>query len=131
MAERSAFLCGDWAAALGSQFDLILSNPPYVESAAIAGLMPEVAWFEPAMALDGGADGLACYRAIIDALPALLIPGGIAVVELGVGQGEAVAELAREAGLRPGDAYPDLGGVARALPIRPGKKTFGELWPGR
>lgn len=124
---RTAFLCGDWATAVQGEFDLVLSNPPYVETATIPQLMPEVAWFEPALALDGGSDGLASYHAVIATLPGLLAPGGVAILELGAGQADAVGELASAAGLQPGPPRMDVGGVARALPIRPGsKKTFGE-----
>ena len=129
---RAAFLAGDWAAALGPAacFDLVLGNPPYVESAALPALMPEVARHEPALALDGGADGLDAYRAILAALPRLLAPGtGRAVLELGQGQRAAVEALARDAGLVPLGCQPDLGSVDRALVIgaaRPGpKKPFG------
>lgn len=120
LADRAAFLCADWAAALGSQFDLVLANPPYIASAALAGLMPEVVRHEPARALDGGADGLTAYRAIVAALPALLAPSGVAVLELGQGQAAAVTALAREGGLVAGDVRVDLGGVARALVLRCG-----------
>jgi len=117
---RAAFLCGDWVEAVAvaapqAGFDLVLSNPPYIESAAVAGLMPEVARHEPARALDGGADGLAAYRRIVADLPRLLAPGGVAVLELGIGQDVAVAALARAAGLRTRGLQRDLGGVARAL----------------
>ena len=127
LGSRAAFLCGDWAAALHGQFDLVLSNPPYIETATIPQLMPEVAWYEPALALDGGVDGLAAYHAVLAALPALLAPGGVAILELGAGQAGAVTELAEAAGLRPGPARPDVAGIERALPVRSGgKKTFGE-----
>jgi release factor glutamine methyltransferase len=124
---RAAFLAGDWAAALSRRFDLVLSNPPYIESAAIPRLMPEVARFEPALALDGGADGLDAYRAIAAALPGLLAPGGAAVVELGQGQRPTVEALALAAGLTLEGCRPDLGGVERALVLRPTppKKPFG------
>jgi release factor glutamine methyltransferase len=115
LAGRAAFLAGDWAAALDGRFDLVLSNPPYIRSAAIAGLMPEVARHEPAAALDGGADGLQAYRALTAVLPALLAPGGVAVLELGQGQRGAVEALARMAGLEPLGCRQDLGGVERAL----------------
>lgn len=108
------FLAGDWGAALHGRFDLVLSNPPYIEAAAIAGLMPEVASHEPAAALDGGADGLDAYRAIVADLPRLLAPGGVAVLELGLGQAAAVGGLAASAGLEWRGVRPDLGGVARA-----------------
>ncbi len=115
LAGRAAFLAADWSAPLAGRFDLVLSNPPYIEAAAIPGLMPEVAGHEPATALDGGPDGLVAYRAITADLPRLLRPGGVAVLELGQGQGPAVAALARQAGLVTLGARPDLGGVERAL----------------
>ncbi len=122
---RAAVLCADWAAPLDARFDLVLSNPPYIESATISGLMPDVALFEPRSALDGGTDGLAAYHAILAALPDVLAEDGLAILELGEGQAEAVGALARDAGLRPEPARRDLGGIERALPIRPGKKSFG------
>ena len=118
LADRAGFLAGDWAAAVLSPFDLILCNPPYIESAAIAGLMPEVAQHEPASALDGGADGLAAYRRIIADLPRLLAPRGLAVLELGQGQQAAVEALGKAAGFRPEACSADLGGVPRALVLR-------------
>lgn len=119
LGERCAFLAGSWAEALAGRFDLILSNPPYIESAAIAGLMPEVARHEPLSALDGGPDGLVAYRALADCLPRLLTPRGRAVLELGEGQEPAVTALMRDAGLRVTGARQDLGGVARALVVAP------------
>ncbi|MBX9698067.1 MAG: protein-(glutamine-N5) methyltransferase, release factor-specific, partial [Acetobacteraceae bacterium] len=104
------------------RFDLVLSNPPYIESAALPDLMPEVARHEPTLALDGGADGLAAYRAILAALPGLLTPGtGRAVLELGQGQRPAVEALARAAGLVPIGCRADLGGVERALVLGPAR----------
>ncbi len=114
LADRAAFLAGDWAAAIASRFDLVLSNPPYIESAAIPGLMPEVARHEPVRALDGGADGLDAYRAILAALPCLLAEGGAAVLEIGQGQGPAVAAIGAASGLVLCDTRADLGGIDRA-----------------
>jgi len=115
LAGRAAFLCGDWAEAIAGRFDLVLANPPYVESAEVARLMPEVARHEPARALDGGADGLDAYRRILPALPGLLTPGGRAVVEIGLGQRPGLEALARAAGLRPAAVRRDLGGIERAV----------------
>lgn len=116
LSHRAAMVCGDWAAALAGRFDLVLSNPPYIPVDDIAGLMPEVARFEPARALDGGPDGLDAYRVLLAILPWLLAPRGLAVLELGIGQADAVAALARAAGL--GTAVRrDLGGIERALLI--------------
>ena len=114
LAGRSAFLCADWAAPLAGRFDLVLANPPYIESATIAGLMPEVAHHEPRSALDGGADGLDAYRAVLAALPDLLAPGGVAVLELGVGQAGPVTALARHAGFCDPALRQDMAGIARA-----------------
>jgi release factor glutamine methyltransferase len=120
LAGRTAFLAGNWAAALAGRFDLVLSNPPYIESGAIAGLMPDVARHEPRSALDGGTDGLVAYRHLAAMLPGLLAPGGAAVIELGAGQRAAVEALSRGAGLAPSGCRADLGGVDRALVLRPG-----------
>ncbi|CAH0313026.1 peptide chain release factor N(5)-glutamine methyltransferase [Roseomonas sp. CECT 9278] len=115
LAARTAFLVGDWDAAVDGRFDLVLSNPPYIATAEIPALMPEVARHEPALALDGGADGLDAYRCITGRLAALLAPGGRAVLELGAGQRAAVESLAIGAGLVPVAAGRDLGGIDRAL----------------
>ncbi len=113
MAGRAAFFAGDWAAALNGKFDLVLSNPPYIPAADIAGLMPEVAQYEPLSALVGGPEGLEAYRRIIAALPDLLTKDGKAVLELGVGQAPYVSDIAREAGFSCATRR-DLGGHERA-----------------
>jgi release factor glutamine methyltransferase len=119
LAGRAGFLCGNWAAALaGTKFDLVLANPPYIASAEIAGLMPEVALHEPRTALDGGADGLEAYRDIIADLPRLLAPGGAAILELGQGQAPAVQAMGQSAGFMYRRLRDDLGGIARALVLR-------------
>ena len=118
LAGRASMLCADWDTALRGRFGLVLCNPPYIRGTEVAGLMPEVARFEPRRALDGGADGLDQYRRVLAALPALLEPGGAGVVELGAGQAEAVTALARAAGFARVGVRPDLAGVARALVVR-------------
>jgi release factor glutamine methyltransferase len=95
----------------------VVSNPPYVASGDIATLPPEVR-YDPRCALDGGADGLAAYRTIAAQMPNLLRPGGHLVVELGIGQDNAVAALFRAAGLVPSPAQQDLSGIPRALHAR-------------
>ena len=133
-ATRAAFLAADWAAPLAARFDLVLCNPPYIESGAVTGLMPEVAHHEPRLALDGGTDGLAAYRLLLPALPALLAPAGLAVFELGQGQAEAAGALAAAAGLA-WHVQPDLAGIGRALVAQhapqPGmaKKCVGDSRP--
>lgn len=114
LADRSAFLCADWSAPLRADFDLILCNPPYIPTSVIGGLMPEVGRHEPAVALDGGADGLTAYRRIIAALGDGLRRDGVAVLELGVGQDASVAALAADCGM-VATTRPDLAGIPRAM----------------
>ena len=116
--HRAAFLCGDWATAVAGRFDLVLSNPPYIAAPDLGSLMPEVGCHEPAAALDGGADGLDASRAILPDLPGLLSPGGLAVLELGRGQADAVGTLADGFGLRQAGLRADLAGVPRALVLQ-------------
>ncbi len=104
-----------WAGELGGPFDLVVSNPPYIDSGAIDGLMPEVARHEPRLALDGGSDGLDAYRLIAAAAPALVAGGGHIVVEVGEGQAADVAGLFALAGLRPLAPWKDLGGIERVV----------------
>lgn len=118
LAARSRVLVGDWAEAVRGPFDLVVSNPPYIPSGHIGGLEVDVRAHDPRAALDGGADGLTAYAAIARALPGLLAPGGVCVLELGIGQEEAVSGLLRGAGLVPAPARRDLGGIARALSAR-------------
>jgi len=93
LASQGVVVCGDWAHALCGRYDVIVSNPPYIASGAIAGLEPEVRDHDPHLALDGGSDGLAAYRRIIFSLPDHLAPGGLAALELGTGQYRSVAAL--------------------------------------
>lgn len=109
--RRAAFELGDWGAGVRGRFDLVLANPPYVESGA--DLSSEVRR-EPAAALFAGADGLDDYRRLVPQLPGLLAVGGVAVIEIGHTQAAAVAMLAATAGL-VGRVAKDLGGRDRCL----------------
>jgi release factor glutamine methyltransferase len=95
VSKRVEFLQGDGFAALpaAAKFDLIISNPPYISSAEIATLQPEVRDFDPRSALDGGADGLEFYRLIAAQATAFLKPGGKIMVEFGDGQAEAIRKI--------------------------------------
>lgn len=95
-------------------YHAILSNPPYIPTEDIPGLMREVQ-HEPKMALDGSADGLLFYRAITARWLSCLLPGGICAVEVGIGQAEAVAALFAAAGLEKVEAISDLGGILRVV----------------
>jgi release factor glutamine methyltransferase len=96
---RARFVAGDWAAPLRGPFDLVVSNPPYIASAVIGGLDPDVRDHDPRLALDGGPDGLEAYRRIIGEAGRLLVPGGALVLEIGYDQAAAVRALGVEAGL--------------------------------
>jgi len=115
-ADRARFVRCDYAAGLSGTFDLIVSNPPYIRSADIADLATEVRDHDPVLALDGGADGLAAYRALIPQSAALLASGGALVVEAGQGQRGAIETLLAAAALTV-DSRPktDLGGIFRAI----------------
>ncbi|MBB5371792.1 peptide chain release factor N(5)-glutamine methyltransferase [Acidocella aromatica] len=117
LGTRAVFLAGSWADALDTKFDLVLSNPPYIESADIPELMPEVAGYEPGRALDGGADGLDAYKAIIAVLPQILSENGMAVLELGAGQAPSVTLLSEAAGFTCATKQ-DLAGIERAALLR-------------
>jgi release factor glutamine methyltransferase len=117
MSDRAAVICADWADALDGRFDLILSNPPYIATCDLAGLMPEVGRYEPLSALDGGSDGFAAYRHLLPEMLRLLNPRGTAVLELGAGQARKAAGLARNVGLAS-EARCDLAGTPRAIMLR-------------
>lgn len=114
---RATFVVSSFGAALRGGFDLVVVNPPYIASAEIAALPPEVR-SDPALALDGGVDGLDCYRAIATDARRLIGADGTIVAELGIGQEPAVAALFRAAGLECPPARRDLSGIPRALSAR-------------
>ncbi|MFZ3482581.1 peptide chain release factor N(5)-glutamine methyltransferase [Sphingomonas sp. 3-13AW] len=112
MADRADFALGDWAAGLDGSFDLVLTNPPYIGTEEV--LPREVAVHEPAGALFAGPDGLNAYRLLAPQLARLLAPGGVAVVEIGSTQAEAVSALLREQGMST-SIRADLAGHPRAV----------------
>ena len=112
------FVQGDlWQPLEGENFDLILSNPPYIPTADCDALQQEVMQ-EPRMALDGGADGLDFYRRIASGAPAHLAPGGMIAVEVGIGEANDVAALFAAAGLENVQVINDLYGVERIVSAR-------------
>jgi release factor glutamine methyltransferase len=116
LADRATFIACDYATGLSGSFDLIVSNPPYIRSAAIAGLAAEVREYDPRAALDGGGDGFEAYRTLIPQAAGLLAPGAILVVEAGEGQSGEIEALMTAAGLTPAAApKADLAGIKRAV----------------
>jgi release factor glutamine methyltransferase len=116
LADRARFIRCHYASALSGPFDLIVSNPPYIRTKDIAGLAVEVREHDPMLALDGGADGLAAYRALVPQSAALLGGGGALVVEAGRGQSGKIETLMTASGLTV-DRAPktDLAGIFRAV----------------
>ena len=107
--NRAALMHGDWAAGLAdASFDLVVSNPPYIPSAVIETLEPEVRDHEPRLALDGGADGLDAYRLLAPEILRVLKPGGMFAVEIGYDQSKAVEALFRAAGAQQVRTIKDL-----------------------
>jgi release factor glutamine methyltransferase len=119
VANRVELIEGSWFETLSGTFDLIVSNPPYIASGAIACLPREVKLHDPHRALDGGQDGLSAYRAIAEGVSRHLRIGGHLCIEIGKGQEGAVGAIMRGGGLRPARRHPpvtaDLSGTPRVL----------------
>jgi release factor glutamine methyltransferase len=120
LAPGVALVCGDWVSMLRpAAFDVVVANPPYVPDTVIQTLAPEVAAYEPQLALAGGVDGLDALRALVAAAPDVLRPRGWLVLEMGIGQSVAMAEAVRRR-----DAYDavevvrDAAGIERVLAAR-------------
>lgn len=116
LADRAAFLRTRWADGLDDAgFDLVVSNPPYIPSAEIDRLDPEVREHDPRLALDGGPDGLDPYRHLAPEILRLLKPGGIFAVEIGHDQGPAVQAMFQAAGFDRVQVVRDLGDRDRVV----------------
>lgn len=119
--SRTSLLASDLFEALarGEAFDLIASNPPYVASGELDGLMPEVSSFEPRIALDGGADGMDCIRRIIEEAPEYLARGGFLLIEMDPRQMAEAGALAEQKGdYRAARRHKDLTGRERVLELK-------------
>lgn len=116
VAHRIRFAQGEWLAPVQGPVDAIVSNPPYVPSGVLHRLAPEIARYEPRLALDGGPDGLAAYRRLLPQAARALSPGGAIFLEVGHDQADAVSNLLR--GYFPGwrvTRFQDLGGHWRVV----------------
>ena len=117
LSARADFVIGDFSDpdVAPGRYDLVLCNPPYIPAVEIDGLAVEVARFDPRLALDGGDDGLDCWRVVLPRIAASLSGGGRACLEIGAGQEEAVLGLAAKAGLCEIGREKDLAGICRCL----------------
>jgi release factor glutamine methyltransferase len=119
LADRALFVVGHWGETISGRADVIVANPPYIPSAEIEALAPEVACYEPRSALDGGTDGLTAYRELAPITRRLLSADGIALFEVGAGQHKAVTRLLGDSGLALQSVKCDLSGVARCIVVTP------------
>ncbi|MHA6289030.1 peptide chain release factor N(5)-glutamine methyltransferase [Maricaulis sp. CAU 1757] len=116
LADRARFMVADWTSTLDAgAADIVVSNPPYIATRVLAGLEPEVRDHEPAMALDGGADGLDAYRILLADMGRVLVPGGLVALEIGYDQAKAVSALAAQSGLQDVEVCRDLAGNDRVV----------------
>ena len=115
VADRVTFQHSDWFEHIEGQFDLVVSNPPYIALDEMAGLAPEVRQHEPRFALTDEGDGLSAYRRIAAGVGAHLAPGGRLLLEIGPTQANAVTEILRAAGLENIATHPDLDGRDRVI----------------
>lgn len=115
LVDRAEIRLGDWTAGIAGPFDLVVSNPPYIALAEMAGLAPEVRDWEPYGALTDGADGLMAYRAIAEAAPPVMAPGARLILEIGPTQGAAVRDLLEFVGFARIEVIPDLDGRDRVV----------------
>lgn len=117
---RTHFHHASWGEGVIGKYDIIVSNPPYIPDADITGLEPEVAEYEPKLALSGGTDGLEKYRELMPHIKRLLAPTGISVVEFGIHQADGVAAIALESRLKTLEIRQDLTGRERCLVLAHG-----------
>ncbi len=112
---RSAWQLSDWTVGIEGRFDVIVANPPYIESAAIDALEPEVARYEPRAALDGGEDGCDPYRLLFAQLPRVMKENALVFLEHGAGQSDAIRTLGEAAGFRVVQFWRDLADIDRVV----------------
>lgn len=115
LAARMTVMKSNWAQDVTGRFDIITCNPPYIPSADIDSLAPDVRHYDPILALDGGKDGLDAYRIVFPQIRTLLRDGGMAFFEIGAGQAHDIARLAADCGLRVTSVVSDLGGIERVV----------------
>lgn len=115
---RGEIVQSDWFSNIGGKFDLVVSNPPYITRSEMAGLAPEVAKWEPEIALTPGGDGLAAYRVLAKGLSQVLARNGVALFEFGRDQGLDVTAIFAAAGFGDLQVFQDLNGHDRIIRVK-------------
>lgn len=115
LAKRVNFRINGWKEEEGEAFDLVVTNPPYIKRLDMPGLHPDVSLFEPPSALDGGEDGLACYRQLAECYTQWLKPGGIMFIECGLGQHDDIVRIFKQKKLTLLGIEKDLAGIDRCI----------------
>lgn len=118
LANRTSFVVSNWGKKIKGEYDLIISNPPYIKNSDIDGLEPEVSTYEPKQALDGGESGLACYIDLAADMFSILAENGFAVLEHGIGQETDVRRILENNGFKFVANKPDLSGINRCVTVR-------------
>ena len=115
LSQRARFIESDWGREVTDKFDIIIANPPYIQSDTISTLDPEVKNFDPHIALDGGQDGLSCYKKLAPQFVGILKKGGLIFLEIGYNQSESVSNIMEHSGLKCLHINQDLGHRDRCL----------------
>lgn len=118
LAARGAISVGAWAVSAAAGFDLVVSNPPYITSADIPRLDPEVRLYDPLLALDGGDSGFDAYTALAREVGQVLAKGGAVCIEAGAGQAARITQIFAACGLKTVAVEADLGGHERCVTLR-------------
>lgn len=118
LSDRVHWIQSDWANNIRGQFDIIISNPPYIPSLDISNLTKEVQMYDPLRALDGGGDGLEAYRYFVNQLPTIMYDHSVIILEIGYDQEESVPQLFKQAGYTVIDIIKDYGGNPRCVVLR-------------
>jgi release factor glutamine methyltransferase len=115
VSDRIAFIESNWLESVGGEFDIIISNPPYIESKIIPELDKNVRDYDPMLALDGGEEGLFPYKVILPQIRTYLKKSGMMAMEHGYDQGEQLQRLCSDTGLSDVQTHKDLGGLDRVV----------------
>ena len=113
--KQSNFLISNWMEAINFKYDIVVSNPPYIASKEIEKLSKEVKNFDPFLSLDGGDDGLNCYRVIVEDLKRVINKNAIIIIEIGYNQSNSVEEIFKNNDFKLLKKYNDINGLDRVL----------------